>query len=98
MKALVVDDDLTTRIVLQEMLSRYAEVHRCMDGAEAVQACSRALDHCAAYDLVCLDLLMPTMSGLEDLKLIRQAEERRGRARPHGPTVIITTAFDRTAR
>ncbi len=94
MKALVVDDDLTTRIVLQEMLSRYAEVHSCVDGAEAVQAYSRALDHCAAYDLICLDLLMPTMNGLEALKLIRQEEERRGRARPHGAKVIITTGSD----
>ena len=32
MKALVVDDDLITRIVLQEILSSYAEVHSCVDG------------------------------------------------------------------
>src|SRR5260370_9304016 len=89
MKALVVDDDLTTRIVLQEMLSRYAEVHSCVDGAEAVQAYSRALDNGAAYDLICLDLLMPTMSGLEALNRIRQEEERRGRAPPHGAKAII---------
>jgi len=92
MKALVTDDDLTTRIVLQELLSPYAEVHSCVDGAEAVQACTRALDHGAPYDLICLDLLMPIMNGLEALKLIREEEERHGRSRPHGAKVIVTTA------
>ena len=96
MKALVVDDDMTTRIVLQEILFRYAEVHSCVDGTEAVQACTRALDHGGPYDLICMDLMMPVMGGLEALKLIRQEEERRGRIRPRATKVIITTAADDT--
>jgi two-component system, chemotaxis family, chemotaxis protein CheY len=96
MKALVVDDDLTTRIVLQEILSRYAEVHSCFDGTEAVQACARALDQGAPYDLICMDLLMPAMHGLEALKLIRQAEARQGRRRPCAAKVIVTTAVEDT--
>jgi len=96
MKALVVDDDLTTRIVLQEILSRYGEVHSCVDGAEAVQACTRALDHGGPYDLICMDLLMPCMNGLEALKLIRQEEANRGRTRPRASKVIIATASDDT--
>lgn len=92
MKALVVDDDLTTRLVLQEILSRYAEVHSCVDGSEAVQAYTRALDHGSPYDLVCLDLFMPIMNGLEALKLIREEEERHGRPRQRGAKVIITSA------
>jgi two-component system chemotaxis response regulator CheY len=92
MRALVVDDDLTTRIVLQEILSRYAEVHSCVDGTEAVRACTRALEDGRPYDLVCLDLLMPVMGGLEALKLIRQEEERHGRMRPGASKVVITTA------
>ena len=43
MKALVVDDDLTARIVLQEILSPYTEVHTSVDGAEAVELCTQAL-------------------------------------------------------
>lgn len=96
MKALVVDDDLTTRMVLQEILSRYAEVHSCVDGTEAVQACTKALDRGDPYDLICMDILMPTMNGLEALKLIRQQEERHGCTRPRGAKVIITTAADDT--
>lgn len=94
MKALVVDDDLTTRIVLQEILSPYAEVQSCVDGTEAVQACTRALDQGQPYDLICLDLNMPVMGGLEALKLIRREEERHGRIRPRASKVVITTAAD----
>jgi len=96
MKTLVVDDDLTTRIVLQEILSRFGEVHSCMDGTEAVQVCSRALECDRPYDLICLDILMPTMSGLEALKLIRREEESCGRTRPRAAKVIIITATDDT--
>ena len=92
MKALVVDDDLTTRIILQEILSRLAEVHSCVDGTEAVQACTRALAHGDPYDLICMDILLPTMNGLEALKHIREAEEGHGLTRSQGAKVIITTA------
>ena len=94
MKALVVDDDLVTRILLQEILAPYAEVHSCTDGKEAVWASTRALEHDGPYDLICMDLNMPTLDGLAALKLIRQAEARHGRFRPLGTKVIITTAAD----
>jgi len=94
MKALVVDDDLITRIVLQEILSGYAEVHSCVDGNEAVLAYKRAIARGEPYDLVCMDVLMPVMGGIEALKLIRQEEELHGRVRPRATKVVITTATD----
>jgi two-component system chemotaxis response regulator CheY len=96
MKALVVDDDLITRIVLQEILSAYADVHSCVDGSEAVLAYQRAIERGEPYDLVCMDVLMPVMGGIEALQLIRQEEERHGRYRPRATKVIITTASDDT--
>jgi two-component system chemotaxis response regulator CheY len=96
MKALVVDDDLMTRIVLQEILSGYADVHSCMDGKEAVLAYRRALERGEPYDLVCMDVLMPVMGGIEALQLIRKEEELHGRYRPRATKVIITTASDDT--
>ena len=93
MKALIVDDDLTTRIVLQETLSRYGEVHTCVDGTEAVQACVSALDQGKPYDLICLDILMPTMGGLEALRLIRE-EERRGGSPPRAKVIVATSSND----
>jgi two-component system, chemotaxis family, chemotaxis protein CheY len=93
MKALVVDDELTTRIVLQEILSGYGEVHSCMDGNEAVLAFRRALERGNPYDLICMDILMPHMSGIEALKLIRQEEESQHRYGSR-TKVIMTTAAD----
>jgi two-component system, chemotaxis family, chemotaxis protein CheY len=94
MKSLVVDDDVTSRIILQEILSGFGEVHGCVDGNEAVLACRRALDHGAPYDLVCMDIFMPNMNGLEALRRMRQHEEARERRRPQAGKVIITTAAD----
>ncbi len=94
MKALIVDDDLITRIVLQEVLSVYGDVHSCVDGNEAVQAYRRALERGDPYDLVCMDVFMPVMGGIEALKIIRREEELHGRFRPLATKIVITTAAD----
>ena len=94
MKALVVDDDLINRIVLQEILSGYAEVHSCVDGQEAVLAYRRALARGDPYDLVCMDLLMPVMGGIEALRLIRREEELFCPSGARNTKVIITTSAD----
>ncbi|MEI9975339.1 MAG: response regulator [Ignavibacteriota bacterium] len=94
MKALVVDDDRVTRMILQATLSPYAGVCTCEDGSEAVRAFQGALDRDEPFDLVCLDLVMPIMGGLEALTLIRQQEQMRGRFRPDASKVIIATASD----
>lgn len=94
MKALVVDDDLMTRIILQEILSAYAAVDCCVDGKEAVEAYTTALARGQPYDLICMDLLMPVMGGIEALRIIRHEEGLRGRLRPDSTKVVITTASD----
>jgi two-component system chemotaxis response regulator CheY len=94
MKALVVDDDLTTRIVLEEILSGYAEVDTCVDGDEAVLAYRRELERGAPYDLICMDVLMPKMNGIETLNLIRREEELDPVLRPRHTKVIMTTGSD----
>ena len=96
MKALVADDDHMSQIVVPKILSRYAEVDVCSDGSEAVLAFRNALERGAPYDLVCLDILMPAMSGLDALRLIRREEELRGRFRPCAAKIIITTATEDT--
>jgi two-component system chemotaxis response regulator CheY len=94
MKTLVVDDELTTRIALLEMLSQYGEVASCVDGSEAVLAHKRALECGSPYDLICMDIFMSNMSGLEAMKLIRQEEQIHGRFRQRLAKIIITTGAD----
>ena len=94
MRALVVDDELTSRILLQETLARYGDVETCEDGAEAVETCLRAISENRPYEIICMDIMMPGMSGLDALQRIRQEEERAGRQRSDGAKVIMITAKD----
>jgi two-component system chemotaxis response regulator CheY len=94
MKALVVDDDMTTRILLQKILSVYAEVHSCADGDEAVLSYKSALERGEPYDLICIDVFMPKTNGIKALNLIRREEELHPSVRPLDTKVIMTTASD----
>lgn len=92
MKILVVDDDSICRMVMRAALASVGEVDCCADGDEAVSAFRQSLDLDSPYDLVCMDIMMPKMNGLEALALIRQEERRRGRVQPSASIVIMTTA------
>jgi len=94
MRVLVVDDELTSRIVLQETLAGYGEVDTAENGAEAVEKCRCAFAEGRPYEVICMDIMMPGMSGLEALQTIRQDEERSGRQRPNAAKVIMISARD----
>jgi two-component system, chemotaxis family, chemotaxis protein CheY len=94
MKILVVDDETSSRIFLEEILACYGAVRSGVDGPEAVESCRLALDRGEPYHLVCMDITMPGMTGLEALKCIREEEARRGLARPRGAKIVMITARD----
>ena len=63
MKTLIVEDDFTSRLLLQELLRRFGPCHVAVNGVEAVDAVTAALTANAPYDLICLDIMMPVMGG-----------------------------------
>jgi two-component system chemotaxis response regulator CheY len=93
MKCLIVEDDFTARKLLQIYLSDYADCFIAVNGREAVEAFKYALEESEPYDLICLDIMMPQMNGLEALQAIRQAESERGITGLDGIKVIMTTAL-----
>lgn len=94
MKTLIVEDDFTSRLLLQEILKRYGEVHIAVNGKEAVEAVRIALDSGSRYDLICLDIMMPVMNGRQALAEIRALEEARGIISSRGSKIFMTTALD----
>ena len=93
MKVLIVEDDFTSRLLLQKLLSSYGESHIAVNGKEAVSAFCGALEAGQPYDLVCLDIMMPEKDGHEALKEMRALEESRGILSTRGAKVIMTTAL-----
>ncbi len=93
MKTLVVDDDFTNRLLLQEILQKYGTVHVAVNGREAVDAVLAAMEGKESYDMICLDIMMPEMDGQEALKVIRDAEKKKGINVGNGVKIIMTTAL-----
>ncbi len=94
MKTLIAEDDFTNRLVLQELLKGFGPCHVAVNGKEAVEAAHAARDMQEPYDLICLDIMMPLMSGQEALRLIRDQEEAQGVLSTHGTKILMTTALD----
>jgi two-component system chemotaxis response regulator CheY len=78
LKVLVVEDDFSSRLVLQGLLSKYGECHIAVNGREAVEAFRAARESGCGYDLICMDVHMPEMDGREAVEQIRAIEENAG--------------------
>lgn len=94
MKTLIVEDDFTCRLLLQEILKKYGPAHAAMNGKDAVEAVRVALEAGDPYNLITMDIMMPEMDGQAALKEIRLLEEARGIAAIHSARVIMTTTLD----
>lgn len=93
MKSLIVEDDFTSRLLLQELLRSRGQVDVASNGKEALDAFSLALKVAAPYDLVCMDIMMPEMDGQQALTELRRLEAQHGQVPGRGSKVIMITAL-----
>jgi two-component system chemotaxis response regulator CheY len=94
MRTLIVEDDFTSRLLLQTFLSRYGECHVAINGKEAVEAFRLALQTGNRYDLISMDIMMPEMDGQAAVRAIRLIEEAAGILSTSGAKIIMVTALD----
>ncbi len=97
LKILLVEDDFTSRVMLQGLFRRYGP--RCghcdvaVNGKEAVEAFRAALGSHQGYDLICMDVRMPEMDGTQAVEQIRAIEEAEGIYSTSGVRIFMTTAI-----
>ena len=93
MRILVVEDDMTSRLLLRKMLESFGDCDAAVNGKEAVAAFQLAHDNKRNYELVCLDIMMPVMDGQAALKAIRQIEQNSGCLPSQAAKIVMTTAL-----
>lgn len=94
MKSLVVEDDFTSRTILQKILSKYGDSHIAVNGKEAISIFIDAYECGEPYEFICLDIMMPEMDGQQVLKQIRDYEKKININPALGVKIIMTTAMD----
>ena len=93
MKILIAEDDFTSRLLLQEILKAWGAAHVAVNGREALEAVRIGLETGEAYDLVCMDIMMPEMDGQQAVAEIRAMELATGVAPGKGSKIVMTTAL-----
>ncbi|WP_349592429.1 response regulator [Azospirillum argentinense] len=90
LSVLVVDDNLTAREVLGELVTSFGwKTSLCASGAEAIAELERATAEGTPYDIVLMDWKMPGMDGLETSRRIRDDGLVKA------PVIIVVSAFGR---
>jgi two-component system, chemotaxis family, chemotaxis protein CheY len=92
-RILIVEDDYSSRFLMQELLEPHGVCHSVVNGTEGIEAFKRAIEQDQPYDLICLDIMMPEKSGHEVLQAVRAMEQERGIFLGDGAKVIMTTAL-----
>lgn len=91
-RCLIVDDDATTRGMLKALLEEFFECDLAEDGEGALCSFDMAHQMAAHYDLICLDITMRGMNGLNVLRHIRETELAVSLGPEYESTVIIISA------
>ena len=93
MKVLIVEDDFTSRKLMQTILAPHGDCDIAVNGKEALDAIRGGLDSQEPYDLVCMDIMMPEMDGQQAVSAIRAMEESRGIIYTDGAKIVMVTAL-----
>jgi two-component system, chemotaxis family, chemotaxis protein CheY len=77
MKILVVDDELVSREKIRRIMENFGPCQAVESGEAALAAFCEAWNSWSPFDLITMDISMPTMSGLETLQKLREMEKEK---------------------
>ena len=92
MVILITEDDFVGRRLLMRHFQGIGEIEVAVNGKEAVAAARLALTEGTYYDLICLDIMMSGLDGIQALQSIRQLEAQHGLTPDTRAKVFMTTA------
>lgn len=93
MKIMIVEDDLMSRKLMGAYLESYGKCDLISNGKDALEAIVLSQLQGERYRLVCLDIMMPGMSGQEVLQHLRSVEKELGITPDEEAKVIMTSAL-----
>ena len=94
MRALIVEDEITHRMLLQRYLRDVCAADVAVNGREAVDAFRLAMKEGEPYSLVLLDLEMPEMDGQAALVAMRDIEAQAHIPPGEEAKVLVITAHN----
>jgi len=96
-KFLIVEDEYINRQLLLSILSEYGDCDLAINGSDAVEMFEASFYAGSAYDLVCLDVLLPGMNGHNVLQHIREFEEKMNVKEHRKAKIVMITGIDDSA-
>lgn len=93
-RALVVDDVAANCRVMKALLARYGTADTVMHARDAVAAFQRAWKEERAYNLICLDIMLPDIDGVKLLEVLRKMEAAMNLNDKQRAKVIMVSALD----
>lgn len=94
MRCLIVEDEVMSRLMLNEMLPSSFKIDIAVTGEEAIASFTFAHDSKNPYNLIFMDIEMAGLSGYDATLQIRQLERKLG-VPPHFEVkIIMTTSHD----
>jgi len=92
LKVLIVDDSMSSRTLLAEILSNiHVEAKQAQGGIEALEVLKLAITEQQPFDVVLMDWRMPGLDGFDSIRLINQVIS------DNLPQFILISSFDKSA-